>query len=80
METEINEPINLIAQFKNGQTQPLAFRWQNKNYQIDKINLRYQQTQGKSNLIYFSVNTQAGVYILMFDQQGLTWKIHSYLT
>ena len=95
---KLNEPIEVLAQFKNSapiqpasrklkmasvsqlmqykkQVIPLFFKWRNKTYKIEKINLVHKERDGNDKIYYFSVSDNANYFRLAFFTRDLSWRI-----
>ena len=75
MYEEINEPIDVLVGFNKKQVKPIVFRWRNKKYMIDRINLVHSSNEGKSKIYYFSVTDNANYFKLRFNSEELDWKL-----
>lgn len=75
MYEKINEQIDVLAEFHNGKIVPNFFRWQNRTYKIEKINLIHSERQGSDKIYYFSVSNDINFFRLAFFTRDLTWQI-----
>ncbi len=75
-EESLNERIEVLARFKNGKIQPLAFFWNNKEYKIKNITYNWQERRGQEVISYFSVNTGADLYQVSFNNSTFNWHLN----
>ena len=75
MFSQINEPIQVAAKFKQNQLLPFKFAWNNQEYLIKKINLTYSSREGGTKIYYFAVSDGANYFKLRFDSGDLSWKL-----
>lgn len=71
----INEPINILVSFGQNQILPLYFKWRDKKYKIDKLNLVHKKRDGEDKIYYFNVSNHANYFKLSFSTKSLLWKI-----
>lgn len=76
MYEEVGELIETAVHFKSGRADPLAFRWQNSLFKVDKINLCHKARLG-NNLIYsYSLSTASGDnFKISFNPNTLSWTL-----
>ncbi|MFH1822437.1 MAG: hypothetical protein ABH830_01935 [Patescibacteria group bacterium] len=72
---KINEPIEVIVQFKRQKVLPTFFEWRNKTYKIEKINMVHKERAGNDKIYYFSVSDSANFFRLAFFTRDLSWWI-----
>lgn len=72
---KINEPIEVLAKFNNQKLVPSFFRWRNKTYRVEKINLVHRERDGQDRIYYFSVSDNANWFRLAFFTRDLSWQI-----
>ncbi|PLX26553.1 hypothetical protein C0583_07055 [Candidatus Parcubacteria bacterium] len=71
----MNDKIEVIARFKDGDVMPAAFRWQNRVYDSLKLNMVHKERDGNDMIYYFSVSDEANFFRLAFFTRDLNWKI-----
>jgi len=71
----LGSSINVLSFIYNGRIVPKSFLWNNKILHITKIYFFWKNTQGKETLYFFSVQTEAGVYEIVFSRHALSWYI-----
>lgn len=76
----INEPINILVNFGNNKVMPLFFKWRNKKYKIEKLNLVHKKRDGKYMMYYFNVSDKANYFKLSFATKDLNWRIEELYT
>lgn len=54
---------------------PTYFKWRNKTYAIEKINLVHRERMGNDTMYYFSVSDNANYFRLAFFTGDLSWRI-----
>jgi len=72
---EINEPIDVIAKFKQGNLIPVKFLWHLREYHIQKVNLSYSSFEGRTKFYYFAVSDGANYFKLEFNTENLQWTL-----
>ncbi len=75
MHEKINEPIEILVKFKGGDVTPAVFRWRNKIYKIEKLNLVHKERQGNDKIYYFSVSDKTNFFRLAFFTRDLDWRL-----
>lgn len=80
MYEKIQEPIEVLAGFKEGSLRPYLFRWQGREYRIKEVNFMHSAREGKSILFYFSVSNDNNYFKLCFNSQDLNWKLEEMYT
>ncbi len=58
-----------------GRVIPKDFAWNNHTYNVETINFRWKNRQGRDTLLFFSVTTPEGVYEIAFSCQNLSWYV-----
>jgi hypothetical protein len=72
---KINEPIEVLAAFRREGAEPMRFKWGNRYYQVNKVNLVHTEHDGREKIYYFSVSNEATSYRLSFRSESLTWML-----
>lgn len=70
----IGEQIKVLAVFKNGTIFPHVFEWRGKRYQINKVNLAYQEREGSAINYWFAVESGGLVGKLKYNNFSLIWR------
>ena len=70
-----DEPIEVVASFKNGSIHPRCFIWNQKEYSVERTTYHWQERQGQSLICYFSVSCQEGLYQISFNNSSFTWRL-----
>ncbi len=74
MYEKISDKIKVLASFENGVIAPQVFKWQNRDYRVESVSLRYQEKSGASINHFFAVETKdGGVFKLYFNDKSLVW-------
>ncbi|MBU1165085.1 hypothetical protein KKA15_06035 [Patescibacteria group bacterium] len=71
----IEEPIEVLVSFCDTKIVPLYFKWRNKRYKIDKLNLLHHKRDGEGKIYYFNVTDKANYFKLSFSTNNLVWRI-----
>ena len=69
------ETIGVLVSFSGRKIQPVAFRWGQKRYRVDRLNLTYRRRNGKHLFYHFTVTAGADVFDLCFDPETLDWAL-----
>jgi hypothetical protein len=72
---KLNEPIEVLAQFKSDKVFPSFFKWRDKTYKVEKLNLVHEERSGNDKIYYFSVSDNANFFRLAFFTRDLSWRI-----
>ena len=72
---KLNESIEVQVKFNRNQVLPEFFKWRNKTYRIEKINMVHKERDGNDKIYYFSVSDNANYFRLAFFTRDLTWRI-----
>lgn len=72
---KINDPINVVVKFDGNRVVPSFFKWRNKTYKVEKINLVHKERDGNDKIYYFSVSDNANYFRLAFFTRDLSWRI-----
>lgn len=75
MHEVLNDPISILVNFGQDKIMPLAFKWRNKKYKIEKLNLVHKKRDGNNTIYYFNVSDNANYFKLSFSTKDLGWKI-----
>jgi len=72
----VDEQIEAAVIYKQGEIKPVAFRWGNKKYFIDKVNLVHTRYEGAIKYYFFSVSTKSGgEYQLRYNTDNMKWTL-----
>ncbi len=72
---DLQERIEVLAEFKNAKIYPRQFSWKNKEYKIEKITYHWQERRGQETIVYFSVHTNANLYQISFNNTSFSWQM-----
>lgn len=75
MHEALDEPINILVNFNGTRVIPLFFKWRNKKYKIEKLNLVHKKRDGNDTIYYFNVSDNANYFKLSFSLKNMNWKI-----
>jgi hypothetical protein len=72
-QTQINEPIDVIAKFSKGSITPLIFKYKSRVIKIESVDLKYDLHQDKVNFSSFSVLANGNSYKINYNDQTHLW-------
>ncbi|MFH1522849.1 MAG: hypothetical protein ABIE43_03450 [Patescibacteria group bacterium] len=72
---KLDEPIEVQVQFNKNKVRPMFFKWRDKTYCIEKINLVHKERQGNDKVYYFSVSDNVNFFRLAFFTRDLSWRL-----
>ena len=78
---KLNEPIDVLVKFNRDKENcrhlvaPTHFKWQDRTYEIEKVNLVHKRRDGNDMVYYFSVSDSANHFRLAFFTRDLSWRI-----
>jgi hypothetical protein len=76
MYKDVGEKLKVLAIFDNGQVSPKILRWGKRKLLIKKVNLEYQEREGRSINYYFAVETDKDdVLKIKYNNENLAWTI-----
>ncbi|MEK7105420.1 MAG: hypothetical protein AAB865_01920 [Patescibacteria group bacterium] len=71
----LDDPVDVLATFTRNRVRPLRMRWQDKTYDIKRVNLIHTGREGTKRLFYFSVSDDANAFKLKLDPEILEWRL-----
>jgi hypothetical protein len=74
---KINEPIEVQVKFFRTQVFPSFFKWRDKTYRVEKVDLIHHQQEGIKNIYHFGVSNKTNFFRIAFFVNDLSWKIES---
>jgi len=77
---KINEPIEVIVYFHDGQVRPLRFKWRAQVYDNLKINLIHHNGSVEDKVYYFNVSDVVNSFRLSLSPSNMTWKLEELYT
>ena len=66
---------NVLVKFEGTKVLPVFFKWRNKTYEVEKLNLVHKEQDGNDKIYYFSISDNANFFRLAFFTRDLSWKI-----
>lgn len=75
MYENLNTPISVVAIFRNGKLLPHSFSWKDRTYLVQSVSFQHEQSQGKSHVLVFSINTKNNMYEISFNTDQMSWKL-----
>ena len=76
----VDEQIEVATIYKQGSVNPVAFRWGNKKYFIEKVNLIHTRYEGAIKYYFFSVSAKKGEYELKYNTASMKWVLDKFYT
>lgn len=75
-DTELLDPIEVIALFRCGKVEPIKFRWRERVYRVIKVNGIWKEKDGDSINTYFSIYCDGSeVYEISFNNESQAWRM-----
>ena len=72
----VNDPVDVLTVFVDGQVRPLRFRWQGRVMRVRRVTGAWTRREGQQLLQFFAVQTPAeDTYELCFDPRGPRWTL-----
>jgi hypothetical protein len=72
----LNDPVDVLTAFVDGQVRPLRFRWRGRVVRVRKVTGTWQRREGSSMIQYFSIEGAASdSYELSYDPRGARWVL-----
>lgn len=75
MYEKINEPIEVLVKFGQKKVIPQFFKWREKTYKVEKLNLLHKENRGNEKVYYFSMSDNVNFFRLAFFTGDLSWKL-----
>lgn len=75
MYKDVNEPVEVLCAYVRNKALPLYFRWKERRYKIDKVNLVHSSRRGRDKLYYYSVSNAANYFKLCHDTASNRWQL-----
>lgn len=75
MITEINEPIEVGAVFRQTGVRPVWFVWKGRKYSVEQVTYRWKEKAGEVWVYFFSVFDGINTFELQYDSKLLHWKL-----
>jgi hypothetical protein len=72
---KFDQPIDVLCAYVNGKSLPMYFRWNQRRYRIDKINLVHSVRRGSDKMYFYSVSQANNYYKLCFDTEKNAWRL-----
>ena len=72
---KIDEPIDVLCAYVKNKALPVYFRWHNRRYKIDKVNLVHSIRHGRDKMYFFSVSGDNNYYKLCHDTEQNKWML-----
>ncbi|MCA9375475.1 MAG: hypothetical protein KC925_00225 [Candidatus Doudnabacteria bacterium] len=75
MHAKIDSPVSVSALFNGDKVRPQVFKWEGRTYPVNKVNLVYQERQGRDRVYHFAASNEEAFFKLSFDTGSLAWKL-----
>ena len=75
MYSNVSEPIEVLAAFRNERIEPMIFKWGKRHFQIKKVNLVHSERRGREKIFFFSVSDEANAYRLSLSSETMKWRL-----
>ena len=72
---KIDEPISVLAMFSGGSAEPVRFRWNGRDYEVDAVNGKWTDRQGAACRLHYSLQIGGETYYVHFDSGQLQWRL-----
>jgi hypothetical protein len=72
---KVDDPIEVVVNFNAHQVMPTSFKWQGREYNVEKLNLVHKERDGNDKIYYFSVSDKVNYFRLAFFTRDLSWRI-----
>ena len=73
--TDLDDPIEVRADFKGGSVRPRLFRRNGALYKIESVHAVWRDTEGQFRIYFYSVEVEGTVYQLRWRTQDNLWFI-----
>ncbi len=75
MYQEIKEPIDVVVAYRQGKAEPMLFKWNGRQYKVERVNLVHSERRGREKVYIFSVSDRANAFRLKFYTETLKWEL-----
>ena len=75
MYTEVNEAIEVLVHFSQGQFKPFRFLWNKRVFNIQRITTSYKSKDGGVLKYFFAVESQHNLYEISYTTANQSWLI-----
>lgn len=75
MYTKVDEPVEVVARFRSGKIEPIAFRWQGRTISGLELAMMHRLTEGRSTLFVCAVSDGSTSYELSLNNETLEWRL-----
>ena len=73
--TELNEPVEVRADFRGGTVLPEVFRRNGEDFAVHRVHAVWRDTEGEFRLYFYAVEAAGAVYQLRWRTQDNLWFI-----
>lgn len=76
MYQDIDENIDVIAQFTNGKMKPIKFRWKSRPVKVVQVTGRWKTDIGKYRVRHFAVVDESDNFFqLAYNESDMRWLL-----
>jgi len=75
MHEYLNDPIDVTVSFQDNRVLPRTMRWNQRDYDIETVNLVHSAREGQKRIFFFSVSDTANYFKLKLDPTELEWRL-----
>ena len=66
----------VLVEFEGMNIRPVRFWRSNREYEVQKINLKFERKDGGRKYMCFAISTNEMETGLVFDREDLSWSLH----
>ena len=71
----LNDPVDVLVAFNGRRVKPCRVRWDNREYNMQTVNLVHGAKEGSKRIYYFSVSDASNFMKLRLDTETLEWRL-----
>jgi len=71
----LDEPVKVLASFNRQKIRIHFFSWQDRLYQVSRVNMFHVSRDGACREYDFSVYANENSYLISFNPQTLVWRL-----
>jgi len=73
---KLNEPIQVMARFRDGRVAPTHFLWRGRTHKVSEVTGRWSSREGAYQVHQFTVVSQNGTYFeLSLNTRTMDWRL-----
>jgi len=79
--TSCDEPIQVIARFRDGRFEPMRFLWNGRRHRVEKVTGRWATRSGHYNVFRFALVDENDTYFeISLDSKDMAWRLNRVAT